>query len=254
MTTDICPPPQKKNLLGEIQDFKCQEGVWGALRRSGHWRALRRIGHWRGTGGGFGGAELAGTSREEGDSGDDEGLEETSGDSGDDEGLDGTSRDQGGLELGSVALPGPNGETLALSGLDRGTGADTGADTGASLGVKIGAENSGGSARSRSSEMHARADFGTGVDLTEYPAGTRRTGVCWDSSNWDTQAFYSTSPTMNDEPSNNSTWSIYCAREPGVVAAGAWRKRRLSRPLQKTTFNVPSFQATWWASWRNSST
>ncbi len=61
-----------------------------------------------------GGAELAGTS----------------GDEGDEEGLD----------LGSVALPGPNGETVALPGLNSGTGALRGLNlgTGAHRGLNSG--------------------------------------------------------------------------------------------------------------------
>ncbi len=54
-----------------------------------------------------GGAELAGTSGDEGDSG-----------------------DEGGLDLGSLALPGPNGETVALPGLNLGTGALRGLNSG----------------------------------------------------------------------------------------------------------------------------
>ncbi len=34
-----------------------------------------------------------------------------------------------------------------------------------------------------------------------------------------------TSSTVKDEPASMSTWSIYCAREPGVAAGGAWRNR-----------------------------
>ncbi len=34
-----------------------------------------------------------------------------------------------------------------------------------------------------------------------------------------------TSSTVKDEPASMSTWLIYCAREPGVAAGGAWRNR-----------------------------
>ncbi len=35
----------------------------------------------------------------------------------------------------------------------------------------------------------------------------------------------SIAPTVKGEPASNSTYSIYCASEPGVVAAGARRYR-----------------------------
>ncbi len=63
-----------------------------------------------------------------------------------------------------------------------------------------------------------------------------------------------TSSTVKDEPASMSTRSVYCAREPVVVAGGVRRNRWLLRPLQKTIFKESSFQSTWWVSWRNSST
>ncbi len=40
-------------------------------------------------------------------------------------GTGGDEGDEGGLDFGSVALPGPNRETVALPGLNSGTGAPT---------------------------------------------------------------------------------------------------------------------------------